>query len=81
MDITRIPFLAAGTLLPELEISNGFPVLSEHFESSLPGLYFTSMCAVQDFGAFFGFTSSVRVSAHLIGASLAGHANDHTTER
>ena len=70
VDVGRIPFLAAGNVLSDIELSNGFPVLSEHFESSVPGLYFTSMCAVQDFGAFFGFTSSVRVSAHLIGASI-----------
>ena len=49
---------------------NGFPVLDEHFQTSIPGLFITSMAAAQDFGPFFGFTVSARVSALTIGHSL-----------
>lgn len=66
VDIARLPFLAAGNLLEQLETRNGFPVLDDHFETSVPGLYITSMPATQDFGPFFGFTISVRTSAKLI---------------
>ena len=66
VDITRLPYLAAGNLLPQLETRNGFPVLDDHFETSVPGLFITSMPATQDFGPFFGFTISVRTSARLI---------------
>jgi cation diffusion facilitator CzcD-associated flavoprotein CzcO len=66
VDITRLPYLAAGNLLPRLETRNGFPVLDDHFETSVPGLFITSMPATQDFGPFFGFTISVRTSARLI---------------
>jgi hypothetical protein len=65
VDIARLPILAPS-LLAKLETRNGFPVLDDHFESSIPGLFITSMPAMQDFGPFFGFTISVRTSAKLI---------------
>ncbi len=70
VNVAQIPFLAQGNLLPQLEIKNGFPVLDESFQSNIPGLYFTSMCATQDFGPFFAFTAAVRASAKLIGEGL-----------
>ena len=70
VDVSRIPLLARGNLLPRLDVLNGYPVLDEQLRSSIPGLFFTSMCAVQDFGPFFGFTVAVRTSARLIGAAL-----------
>jgi cation diffusion facilitator CzcD-associated flavoprotein CzcO len=66
VDIKQLPVLAAGNLLEQLKTRNGFPVLSDHFETSVPGLFITSMPAMQDFGPFFGFTNSVRTSAKLI---------------
>lgn len=72
VDVTQLPLLAAGNLLDQLETRNGFPVLDDHFETSVPGLFITSMPAAQDFGPFFGFTISVRTSAKLICARLAG---------
>ncbi len=72
MDIARLPFLAAGNILPDLATRNGFPVLNEHFETSVPGLAITSMPATQDFGPFFGFTIAVRASARVIGDHLLG---------
>jgi len=66
VDITRLPILAAGNILGQLETRNGFPVLDDHFQTSVKGLFITSMPATQDFGPFFAFTISVRVSARLI---------------
>lgn len=70
VDIARVPCLADGNLLPGIAIRDGFPVLDDHFQSSVPGLYITSMAAGQDFGPFFGFTISVRTSARVIGRAL-----------
>ena len=70
VDITRLPYLAAGNLLEQIQTFNGFPVLDDHLETSVPGLFITSMPATQDFGPFFGFTISVRTSARLIGERL-----------
>jgi hypothetical protein len=41
-------------------------VLDDHFQTSIPGLFITSMPATQDFGPFFSFTVAVRASAQLI---------------
>lgn len=70
VEIGRIPFLANGNVLADLEIRNGFPVLDEQFQTSVPGLFITSMPATQDFGPFFGFTVSVRASAKLISKAV-----------
>jgi hypothetical protein len=66
VDIARLPILSSGNILNQVATRNGFPVLDDHFQSSVPGLFITSMPAVQDFGPFFGFTIAVRVSAKLI---------------
>lgn len=70
VDITRVPFLADGDVLDEIARHDGAPALGEDLQSSLPGLYFTSMAATADFGPFFAFTVSVRCSTALIGDSL-----------
>ena len=70
VNVARIPFLTPDGILAKLATKNGFPVLDEHFQSNIPGLYFTSMCATQDFGPFFAFTAAVRASALIIGAAL-----------
>lgn len=70
VNVENVPFLSRGNILSSLETRNGFPVLDEHFQSNLPGLFFTSMCATQDFGPFFAFTAAVRTSAKLIGSAL-----------
>ena len=72
VEISKVPLLAAGNLLKQLETRNGFPVLDDHFETSVPGLFITSMPATQDFGPFFGFTISVRTAAKLICGRLGG---------
>ena len=69
--IDRVPFLAQGNIIEKLAVQNGFPVLDDHFQTNLPGLFITSMPATQDFGPFFAFTVSVRTSAKLIGQAIA----------
>lgn len=71
VDVARIPFLAAGNVFAELGTNDGYPILSEQMESSIPGLYFTSSCAIADFGPFFGFTVSARAAAHIVGAGVS----------
>lgn len=66
VDISKLPVLAAGNILEQLETRNGFPVLDDHFETSVPRLFITSLPATQDFGPFFAFTIAVRASAQLI---------------
>ena len=70
VDLHRVPFLAAGDLLPAIEQRDGFPVLDTSLQTSVPGLFITSLPATRDFGPFFGFTVSVRASARIVGAAL-----------
>jgi thioredoxin reductase len=67
-DLGRVPFLRE--LAPEIAMRNEFPVLDDHLETSLPGLYATSLAAVQEFGPFFGFTLAARASAKMIARGL-----------
>jgi cation diffusion facilitator CzcD-associated flavoprotein CzcO len=69
-DVERVAFLRP--LLPRIETRCGFPVLDDHLQTSIPGLYTTSFAATQEFGPFFGFTVAARASASLIGNHLRG---------
>ena len=71
VDIGRVPFLAAGNLLDQLTTRNGFPRLDEQFQTSVPGLFMTSMPAMQDFGPFWGFTIAAPVAAQIIGRQIS----------
>lgn len=70
-DLSRLAFMAPS-LLERIETRNGSPALDTSLQCNVPGLYFTSMAATQDFGPFFAFTVSARCSAKLIGQSLLG---------
>jgi hypothetical protein len=69
-----VPFLAAGNLLGDIDTRGGFPILDDHLQTSVPGLFVTSLAATQDFGSFFGFTVSARTAALLIAGAVAGRA-------
>jgi FAD-dependent urate hydroxylase len=62
-DLGRVPYL--DPVLPAISVTNGFPDLSEGFETSLPGLYMTGFVSTHDFGPFFGFTKGCPASAHI----------------
>ncbi len=69
VDVARLPFLSES-IQEALATKNGFPLLDAHFQSSIPGLYFSSFAAGHSFGPFFGFTVGVRTAAKLIGNAL-----------
>ena len=78
VQIGQIPFLARGNFMDRLATHNGFPTLDEHFQTNIPGLFITSMPAMQDFGPFFGFTIGVGISAKLIGRAIVGRQRNPT---
>lgn len=67
-DMRRTPYLAG--VVDDLELDDDFPVLDEHFQSSLPGLFVTGFPATRDFGPFFGFVRGCPVAATLTVAGL-----------
>lgn len=70
VDLARIPFLAAGDLLSRIDQRDGYPVLDTSLQSTVPGLYVTSLPATRDFGPFWGFTVAVRASARIVGRAI-----------
>ena len=62
-DMRKVPYLAG--VVEDMELADGFPVLDEHFQSSVPGLFVTGFPATRDFGPFFGFVRGCPVAATL----------------
>ena len=56
-DLDRVPYLSG--VLDRVSVTDGFPDLSEGFETSLSGLYVVGFSATRDFGPFYGFTKGV----------------------
>ena len=52
VNMEQIPFLRSGNILPRLATRNGFPVLDEQFQTSIPGLFVTSMRPTRISGRF-----------------------------
>jgi cation diffusion facilitator CzcD-associated flavoprotein CzcO len=63
--VDDLHLLRAGTL-PSLAHHDGIPDLDDGFQTSVPGLYLTSLPAAGHFGPFFGFTIGTRMSAAVI---------------
>lgn len=63
-DIARVPFLAG--VLDRVRATDGFPELSEGFETSLRGLYAVGFLATRDFGPFYGFTKGCPSAAKIV---------------
>jgi len=70
VNIENVPFLKAGNVLEKMRIEKGYPVLDVRLQTSVPGLFATSMLATKDFGLFFAFTVSVKASAEIIGSYI-----------
>jgi thioredoxin reductase len=60
-------------LLDRIDTADGFPVLDEHFQTSVPGLFMSGFVATRDFGPFFGFVRGCPAAATLIVAGLREH--------
>lgn len=69
-NIANVPMLVAGNVFEQLEAVGGAPVLDTTFQTSVPGLYATSMMATHDFGPLFAFTVAVRASARVVGDAI-----------
>ena len=67
-DIGAVPYLEP--LLDTMSVTDGFPDLSEGFETSVPGLFVTGFASTRDFGPFYGFTKGCPSSASLAVAEM-----------
>ncbi len=67
-DLAALPFLGAG-VRDAVDQVEGTPVLSDNFETSLPGLYFLGLAAANSFGPLLRFM----VGAEFAAPRLCGH--------
>ena len=63
-DLARVPYLTE--VLPLIAIADGFPLLDDAFQTSLPGLFMPGFTGTRDFGPFFGFTKGCPAAADLV---------------
>jgi thioredoxin reductase len=63
-DLARVPYLAG--VLDRVSVTDGFPALTDGFETSLPGLYVVGFAATRDFGPFYGFTKGCPSAARIV---------------
>ena len=67
-DLARIPYLRG--VLPRVSTTDGFPDLTEGFETSLAGLQMIGFASTRDFGPFYGFTKGCPSAAQIAVAEL-----------
>jgi hypothetical protein len=67
-DLRRVPYLAG--VLDRVSVTDGYPDLTEGFETSLAGLYVTGFPSTRDFGPFFGFTKGCPTAARIAVADM-----------
>ncbi len=70
VDMSRVPYLAAQVASGRLQVSDGFPVLDEDFQTTMPGLYVVGQASMQLFGPFFGFLRGCIASARIVVEAL-----------
>ena len=69
-DLAAVPYLAG--VLDQVAVSDGFPDLSEGFETTLPGLSVIGFASTRDFGPFYGFTKGCPSAARIAVAEMLG---------
>jgi thioredoxin reductase len=71
VDVNRLRFLSED-LRSRIQAVEAAPVLSQRFESSVPGLYFSGLAAAPSFGPVMRFVFGVEYTASLIARHLKG---------
>ena len=71
-DIGRLAFLEP-VLREAVQVLEGAPILSPHFESSVPGLYFVGPAAIHSFGPLMRFAAGAKFASRRIASHLAAH--------
>jgi pyruvate/2-oxoglutarate dehydrogenase complex dihydrolipoamide dehydrogenase (E3) component len=75
VDLRRLPFLGEH-LRRQIRAVEQMPVLSSHFESSVPGLYFVGISSALTFGPMMRFAYGAAYTARRLECHLL-----HRTER
>ena len=70
VNVRKLPFLD-DNICSEIRTVEDTPILSENFESSIPGLYFTGLAAANTFGPSMRFLVGTRFAARRLARCLA----------
>ena len=70
VNVTQYPFLSES-LLKQLRVVGGFPVLRQGLESSIPGLHFLGKPASWSFGPLLGFVSGAEFASRELLRSVS----------
>jgi cation diffusion facilitator CzcD-associated flavoprotein CzcO len=70
VDLSRVTYLVEDVQSGKLRVDDGFPVLDEDFQTTVPGLYIVGQPSIPYFGPFFGFVRGCIASARIVVASL-----------
>jgi thioredoxin reductase len=79
-DVDRIDFLDAR-LRTRIDRVDGFPRLSPHFESSVPGLYFVGLASANSFGPMVRFAAGAGFTARRLSRRLAAVSSADRTAK
>jgi cation diffusion facilitator CzcD-associated flavoprotein CzcO len=71
VDVRRYPFLSPS-LLASLTYTDGYPILRDGLESSVPGLHFLGAPAASSFGPLLRFVSGTEFAARALTRSIVG---------
>ena len=70
MDIKKLPMLHSS-LLSAIQTYLGAPVLSNRFETNIPGLYFIGFSSVSSCGPLFRFVVGTDAAARRVAGAVA----------
>jgi FAD-dependent urate hydroxylase len=71
VDVRRYPFLSES-IVASIRSANGYPVLRDGLESSVPGLHFLGAPAAHSFGPLVRFVSGTEFAAGAVTRSIVG---------
>jgi hypothetical protein len=71
VDVRRYAFLGPS-VLASLSYADGYPVLRDGLESSVPGLHFLGAPAASSFGPLLRFVSGTEFAARAVTRSIVG---------
>ncbi|HEY3990175.1 MAG TPA: NAD(P)-binding domain-containing protein [Acidobacteriaceae bacterium] len=77
VDLRRLPFLAEE-LRQQIRVVEQMPVLSSHFESSVPGLYFVGISSALTFGPMMRFAYGAAYTAQRLKQHLQRRSQRRT---
>lgn len=72
-DLKRLPMLGSS-LFPHIREYQGSPVLTNHFESTIPGLYFVGFSSFKSCGPYYRFVVGTGAAARRVASSAAQRA-------